>query len=101
MIESEPSSFQGDNAVENPGDQAVLPSLVSAYHQRGYEAGYARGINDALAAVLEATEDFARLEPESAADTRRRLHVFSIFLEERLLRSPARADFGFVDGSGI
>jgi hypothetical protein len=80
---------------------AALPSLVSAYHERGYEAGYARGINDALAAVLESTEDFARLQPGSAAETRRLLYAFSEFLEEQVRQSPSHSDHGFVDGLGI
>jgi hypothetical protein len=80
---------------------AALPSLVSAYHERGYEAGYVRGINDALASVLEATEDFARLQPGSAAETRQLLYTFSKFLEEQVRQSPLHSDDGFVDGLGI
>jgi hypothetical protein len=84
-----------------PARQNVLPNLVNAYHERGYEAGYARGVNDALAAVLEATEDFARLRPEPAVETRRLLYAFSEFLEEQIHRTPHHAEHEFVDGLGI
>jgi hypothetical protein len=84
-----------------PARANVLPNLVSAYHEQGYEAGYARGINDALAAVLEATEGFVRLRPDSAAETRRLLHAFSEFLEEQVCLTPPHAEREFVDGLGI
>jgi hypothetical protein len=84
-----------------PVRENVLPNLVSAYHERGYEAGYARGVNDTLAAVLEATEDFVRLRPDSAAETRRLLYAFSEFLEEQVRRTPHHAEHEFVDGLGI
>jgi hypothetical protein len=79
----------------------VLPNLVSAYQERGYEAGYARGVSDTLAAVLEATEDFVRLRPNSAAETRRLLHAFSEVLEQHVRQTPPPAHHEFVDGLGI
>src|ERR1700722_8587220 len=86
---------------EESSRSEILPSLVSAYQERGFEAGYSRGVNDALAAVLEAAEEFARLRPESAAETRRVLYAFSEFLESRVRQTPPDEDFGFVDGLGI
>jgi hypothetical protein len=87
--------------TDSPERPDVLPSLAIAYHERGYEAGYSRGVNNTLAAVLEATEEFARLRPESAAETRRLLYAFSEFLEKQI--GPTPVDFGhdFVDGLGI
>jgi hypothetical protein len=100
-LKSKPNSRPDRNPIEIPDHQHVLPPLVSAYHERGYEAGYARGKNDVLAAVLETTDEFSRLEPESAAETRKLLYAFSKFLEEQIQRSPRDSDHGFVDGSGI
>ena len=87
--------------IDAPVQQQVLPSLVTAYQERGYDAGYARGVNDALAAVLEATEDFARLRPESVAETRRLLFAFSEFLEKQFRPTPSHLEHDFVDGLGI
>ena len=86
---------------EESARSEILPSLVSAYQEHGFEAGYSRGVNDALAAVLEVAEEFARLRPESAAETRRVLYAFSEFLESRVRQTPPDEDFGFVDGLGI
>jgi hypothetical protein len=83
------------------GHRDFFSGLVTAYQQRGYEAGYARGANDALASVLEATEEFARLQPESAAQTRRLLYAFSEFLENRVRQTPSQPANDFIDGLGI
>jgi hypothetical protein len=91
-----PRISEGDGEREN-----ILPSLVAAYEERGYESGYARGVNEALAAVLEATEDFARLRPESPDVTRRLLYAFSKYLEGRVRRTPPQVAHEFVDGLGI
>jgi hypothetical protein len=100
MFDLKSKSWPAGDPLEIP-DQQVLPPLVSVYHERGYEAGYARGINDALAAALEATEEFVRLQPGPAAETRSLLCAFSKFLEEQIRRSPPHGEHGFVDGSGI
>jgi hypothetical protein len=81
--------------------QTVFSPLVSAYHERGYQAGYARGMNDALTAALESTEDFIRLQPNSAADPRQLLYAFSEFLEQRVGGKSPDLERGFVDGLGI
>jgi hypothetical protein len=86
---------------EDSARSEILPSLVSAYQERGFEAGYSRGVNDALAAVLEAAEEFARLRPESAAETRKVLYAFSEFLERHVRQAPPYVESEFVDGLGI
>jgi hypothetical protein len=98
---SKSSSWPELDVTEVPNHQDVLSPLVSAYHERGYEAGYARGINDSLAAVLEAAEEFARLQPKSHLETLRLLHAFSEFLENQISRTPPHSENGFVDGLGI
>jgi hypothetical protein len=95
------SSWPDLDMTEMPDHQNVLSPLVSAYHERGYEAGYARGVNDSLAAVLEAAEEFVRLQPGSAEETRRLLYAFSEFLEGQIGRTPPHSENGFVDGLGI
>jgi hypothetical protein len=86
---------------EPPDCPNVFSNLVSAYQEQGYEAGYARGINDALASVLEASEEFARLRPGSVAQTRELLHAFSKYLEEHIRQSRDYRRHEFVDGLGI
>jgi len=99
------NSNSATQAAEEPRDsrerQELFSGLVTAYQERGYEAGYARGANDALASVLEAAEEFARLRPESAAQTRRLLFAFSEFLENRVRRTPPTTAPDFIDGLGI
>jgi hypothetical protein len=86
------------NASEGSG---VWPALVNVYQKQGYESGYARGVNDVLATILETTEDFARLRPEAAAETRRLLHAFSEYLDRRIRTQPRDEENHFVDGLGI
>jgi hypothetical protein len=83
------------------GFQEILPSLVGAYRERGFDAGYSRGVNDTLAAVLVATDTFSRQNPATAAETRRLLFAFSKFLEGHAPRTSSQADHTFGDGSGI
>jgi len=108
--------MQGDDIMTSPNQTAirypnkpsfetterdnVWPVLVNVYQEQGYEAGYARGVNDVMAAVLEATEDFVSLRPDSA-ETRRLLHAFSEFLENHVRRKPPDRQQGFTDGLGI
>jgi hypothetical protein len=99
--QSKTSSWPDSDVTEIPDHQNVLSPLVTAYHERGYEAGYSRGVNDSLAAVLEAAEEFARLQPGSAVETRRLLYAFSEFLEDQIGRTPPHSENGFVDGLGI
>ena len=99
--QSKISSWPDSDATEMPDQQNVLSPLVSAYHERGYEAGYSRGVNDSLTAVLEAAEEFVRLQPGSAVETRRLLYAFSKFLEDQIGRTPPNQENGFVDGLGI
>jgi hypothetical protein len=87
--------------VALPDQQQVLPPLISAYHEHGYEIGYARGKSDFRAAILEATEDFARLNPAAAVKTRRLLYAFFEFVEQRIERGTHPSQSGFIDGSGI
>jgi hypothetical protein len=94
-------SWSDSAAIETPDHQNVLSPLVTAYHERGYEAGYSRGVNDSLAAILEAAEEFARLQPGSSAEIRQLLFAFSEFLEDQIGRTPPHSDNGFVDGLGI
>ena len=78
----------------------VWPALVNVYQEQGYEAGYARGVNDVMAAFLEATEDFVGHRVDSV-EARRLLHSFSEFLENHLRRTAPDRDQGFTDGLGI
>jgi hypothetical protein len=91
----------GSEFVAIPDQRQVLPPLMNAYHEHGYEVGYARGRSDVLAAILEVTEDFARRDPASAAKTRRLLYAFSEVIEQRIHRGPRPSQSGFIDGSGI
>jgi hypothetical protein len=95
------SSWPDSEVTEMPDHRNVLSPLVTAYHERGYEAGYSRGVNDSLATILEAAEEFARLQPGSAVETRRLLYAFSKFLEGQIGRTPPHSEDGFVDGLGI
>jgi hypothetical protein len=54
-----------------------------------------------LAQVLLAADRFARLRPDSAAETRRLLYAFSEFLEDQVPRTPAYPDHYVADGLGI
>jgi hypothetical protein len=99
--QSKTSSWPDSDVTEMPDHQNVLSPLVSAYHERGYEAGYARGVNDFLATMLEAAEEFARLQPSSTVETRRLLYAFLEFLEKQIGRTPTHSENGFVDGLGI
>lgn len=93
--------FVAQDFFELPDQQQVLPPLMSAYQERGYAAGYGRGRNDALIAILALTEEFARLDPSMAADTRRTLYAFSDFLERRIVRTAPQSHGSFIDGLGI
>jgi hypothetical protein len=85
---------------DDPRDESgVWPAIVNVYRDQGFDAGYARGINEVLAQFLEATEDFVDQRPESAAETRRLLHSFSEYLHHYVRRN--RADHSFIDGLGI
>jgi hypothetical protein len=95
--QSRQNSGPGALADRSEGS-GVWPALVDVYQKHGFEAGYARGVNDALATVLEATEDFVRQRPQSAVETRRLLHAFSKFLDRRI--GTGQED-QFVDGLGI
>jgi hypothetical protein len=99
--QSKISSWPDSDPTEMTGQQNVLSPLVSAYHERGYEAGYSRGVNDSLATILEAAEEFVRLQPGSGVETRRLLFAFSKFLEDQIGRTPPHSENGFVDGLGI
>jgi hypothetical protein len=98
---AETNSLAGNVILESPQRQEVWPVLVNAYYEEGFSAGYARGINETLAAVLEATEEFASLRPGSSDETRRLLHSFSKFLEKNVRRAPRDDWAEFSDGSGI
>ena len=100
-LESQANAKAASVTAEEPALRSVLPSLVSAYCERGYDAGYARGVNDMLAQVLLAADRFARLRPESATDTRRLLYAFSEFLEDQVPRTPAYPDHFVAEGLGI
>jgi hypothetical protein len=85
---------------ETTEQDGVWPALVNVYQEQGYEAGYARGVNDVMAAFLEATEEFVCLRTDSV-EARRLLHAFSEFLENHVQRTPPDRDQGFTDGLGI
>ena len=99
--QSRTSSWPDSDLTEMADQQNLLSPVVSAYHERGYDAGYVRGVNDSLATILEAAEEFARLQPGSAVETRRLLYAFSEFLEGQIGRTPPHSENGFVDGLGI
>jgi hypothetical protein len=82
-------------------DSGVWPALANMYQEQGYEAGYARGANDTLAATLEATEDFLRLRARSDPSARRLLYAFSEFLESRVKTESHEDHRLFIDGLGI
>jgi hypothetical protein len=94
FVAQESGVIAGDDSAP-----AIWPALVDVYQEQGFEAGYHRGVNDVLAAFLEATEQFVHARPENAAETRRLLHEFAGHLEEFLDRS--HPHFFFEDGSGI
>jgi hypothetical protein len=100
-LNSHSTIHAADEPAETHERQELFSGLVTAYQERGYEAGYARGANDALASVLEAIEEFARPRPESAGETRRLLYAFSEFLENKVCQTPPRPANDFVDGLGI
>jgi hypothetical protein len=88
--------------TESDHRDGVWPALVNMYQEQGYEAGYARGVSDVLAASLEAAEDFLRRQPRSDPDARRLLYAFTEFLETRVRTETPDADHRFfIDGLGI
>jgi hypothetical protein len=84
---------------DKTAEETLLPALVNAYREEGYEAGHSRAVSDVLALMFEATEDFVALHPETAVETRRLLHAFVEHLHHRLRRE--RSDHTFADGLGI
>ncbi|MGA3067871.1 MAG: hypothetical protein ABSF29_13595 [Tepidisphaeraceae bacterium] len=100
-MNSQTTTAEPVEARELPDGVNVFSTVVSAFQEQGFEAGYARGINDALAAVLEASDEFARMQPLSVAETRKLLYAFSRFLEERIRQSRHHRRHEFVDGLGI
>ena len=92
--------FVVEPSSETSERNSVWPALVNVYQEQGYEAGYARGVNDVMAAFLETTEEFVRLRTDSV-EARRLLHAFSEFLENHVQRTPPDRDQGFSDGLGI
>ena len=74
-------------------------ALTTVYQDRGFSAGYRRGVSDTVASALAATEDFLVLRGESPADTRRLLHAFIDYFESRVRTTTAQAEL--VDGLGI
>jgi iron-sulfur cluster repair protein YtfE (RIC family) len=99
MSLSSPFSPIFDSPAAEKSASMILPTLIEAYHEQGYEAGHRRGLSDALVLYLEAAERFVADHPESAADIRRLLREFTDPLETYLAR-PDR-HFYFVDGSGV
>lgn len=84
------------------GDRdGVWPALMSMYHEQGYAEGYGRAVRDVLAAVLEATEEFARLHGDDDGGIRHQLYKFSAFLEGRVQTDALRDFQSFTDGLGI
>jgi hypothetical protein len=103
MVNFQSATSRQSVAIElgDPESSGVWPAITNVYQQHGYESGYARGANDALATVLEATEEFARQRPESCAEIRGILLEFSKFLDRRIRTRPSGEDDHFVDGLGI
>lgn len=81
--------------------ERVLPSAISAYERCGYEAGYARGVSDVLAAMIEAAAAFSRFQAGSAKDTFRLVNAFSEYLEQKIQHKSHTPDPASGDGSGI
>jgi hypothetical protein len=79
----------------------IWPALMNVYQEQGFETGYSRGVNDTLAAALEATEEFVRLQQRSNLDARRLLYAFCEFLESHIRRTPPQDSQRFIDGLGI
>ena len=93
------SQYSQAEAVE--GD-ALWPALVNIYHEQGYEEGYWRATSDALAAVLESTEDFLRAKPPADPQVRGLLYAYCEFLEKQLRAKARGANHSlFIDGLGI
>jgi hypothetical protein len=92
-----PSAVAADDLFEN---QELFPAIAQSYQERGYEEGYARGVNDTLAAFLEEARDFALQQSQPVDETRRLLFAYSEFLEKRVRHSPSPEQH-FVDGLGI
>jgi hypothetical protein len=97
-------ALQSQEPASKPTEgDGLWPALVNIYHEQGYEAGYASAKSDALAAILESTEDFLRLRShQSDPQTRQILYAFSEFLENRVRRkTPEETHAVFIDGLGI
>jgi len=101
MNANAPIFSSADSSPDSTARSDVWPALASVYHEQGYDAGYRRGVNDTLATVLEAVNDFARLRDGDVAETRRLLYAFSEFLEQRAGTHSRTVDQHFVDGLGI
>src|ERR1700677_1536939 len=101
QIDLHPHDFATAPAESIEGD-GLWPTLVNIYHEQGYEEGYCRATSDALAAVLESTEDFLRSQPQADPQIRALLYACGEFLEKRLRETARGANHSqFIDGLGI
>jgi len=88
-----PASFDDALGGELSG---LLGGLSEVYRGEGYERGYRRAINEVLAVLLLATEDYVRGGGASVPDARRAFYGFERYAEERILSlSP---NHGYVSG---
>jgi hypothetical protein len=101
VVAQSTSSAESQVADLSPKPLDLFPSVIGAFQEHGYDAGYARGVNDTHIALLEAINEFSRLHRGSPGQTQELLYAFSEFLERTLLRSFPRSGSGFIDGAGI
>lgn len=80
-----PSSTRTRVANE-PAQGGVFPAIFDAYRNQGHEQGYARGVSDTLASVLEAVEAFLQQTPPPTGTPRELLYAFGKFAERHIPR---------------
>jgi hypothetical protein len=84
-----------------PDFSGVFPTLIDAYRNRSYDAGYARGLGDARIALLESVQEFRRLQEGSTAEVRRLVEAFSDLVEQKIRSNAPALDCSCIDGLGI
>ena len=101
-----------DEGIEFLGDSEgaaeVFPNLLSLYEQQGYRHGYRRAVQELLAALVPAAEDFIHqhetsphADSISSAELRRLIYRFGQQLEHRLQRTTSPSGSYVSDGLGI
>lgn len=90
-----------NTAPAAPDFSDLLPSLIGAYRNHSYEAGYARGRSDVRVAILESLQEFCRQRRDLPTEARRSIEEFFDFVEQRIQKDSTASDQSYVDGLGI